>query len=396
MATKLYRPDQLGIKSPTGGFQLGGWYEGRQYWEKDGQGWVTDPGVINPLSNQQGAGQKVSSEVNRQSSIAQGKAPGAIDQYVQQQQQVQDQSVVQPAMTMADQSGGGMGLSGVGMTAANQGVPNLEGIYQGLMTDSGIIEGQQRLTDAETKFLEARNEIGNNPFASASAIDNRTRRLRQIYEKETQPIRDEIAMKQADVETQMNLQLKQFDINSQVAQQSLQQFGMLLESGALNSATGQDIANLTRQTGISSSMIQSAVTAAKAKNAPKPQMVSFDDGKNQGFVLVNPETGQVINKQVLASSKPSASSGGASPGSSQYNTVLKGSINSAINSSVNEGGFLDPQSWNDALAEYMAKGLGNRGDFIKEYAWYADPKQKDFQSSYGFSPTLREEITGEY
>ena len=51
----LYSPESLGIKAPSGGFQEGGWYNGRHYWG----GQLSDPGVINPISNQQGAGQEV-------------------------------------------------------------------------------------------------------------------------------------------------------------------------------------------------------------------------------------------------------------------------------------------------------------------------------------------------
>jgi len=57
MAT--YSPQSLGIKTPSGGFQQGGWYSGRQYWG----GTLSDPGVIHPSSNQSGAGQAVSNEV---------------------------------------------------------------------------------------------------------------------------------------------------------------------------------------------------------------------------------------------------------------------------------------------------------------------------------------------
>lgn len=45
--------------APSGGFQQGGWYEGRQFWN----GTFSQPGQIHPESNQQGAGQQVSKEV---------------------------------------------------------------------------------------------------------------------------------------------------------------------------------------------------------------------------------------------------------------------------------------------------------------------------------------------
>jgi len=57
-----YSPSSLGISAPSGGFQTGGWYQGRQYWN----GTLSDPGVIHPQSNQQGAGQAVSQETVQQ------------------------------------------------------------------------------------------------------------------------------------------------------------------------------------------------------------------------------------------------------------------------------------------------------------------------------------------
>lgn len=59
MAT--YSPESLGINaSTTGGtFQQGAWYGGRQYWNNT----LGEVGAIHPESNQQGAGQAVSTEV---------------------------------------------------------------------------------------------------------------------------------------------------------------------------------------------------------------------------------------------------------------------------------------------------------------------------------------------
>ena len=67
-----------GVTAPAGGFQQGGWYEGRQYWG----GTLSPKGVINSQSNQQGAGQAVSPEVNAQSAQAQGKTPQQFDAYL--------------------------------------------------------------------------------------------------------------------------------------------------------------------------------------------------------------------------------------------------------------------------------------------------------------------------
>ena len=87
MAT--YSPSQLGITAPSGGFQQGGWYSGRQYWG----GTLSDPGVIHPSSNQQGAGKAVSDEVNLQSDKAQGHAPGTIKTYLEGERNKQQQKL---------------------------------------------------------------------------------------------------------------------------------------------------------------------------------------------------------------------------------------------------------------------------------------------------------------
>jgi hypothetical protein len=58
--------------------QTGAWYDGQQYWN----GTLSQAGVINSQSNQQGAGQAVSQEVNKQTSVAQGKAPDTNQTYI--------------------------------------------------------------------------------------------------------------------------------------------------------------------------------------------------------------------------------------------------------------------------------------------------------------------------
>jgi len=130
-------------------------------------------------------------------------------------------------------------------------------------------------------------------------------RLQQKFEQEVQPIRNEIAMKQADVEMQLNLQTKQFDINSQQAQQALSQFNTLVGLGALDNANGDDIAAIVRTTGLSSSMIQGAINARNKKDI-ETKIIEYDDGTNQGFAVVNSQTGEIISKQVVVGSKPKA------------------------------------------------------------------------------------------
>lgn len=285
--------------------QVGGWYDGQQYWN----GSLSQPGQIHPESNQQGAGGLVSNEVIAQTN------PDNVD-YIRKRRESmnlspspqtgvpQAQPYVQPNASNAPRST--VGSTGLGLGETQAPSIDLPSLYQNLYQSSGVGELETKINDLEKKFLEQKGKISDNPFADASMIDQRLARLKNKYESEVAPLRGEIAQKKADIETQLNLETKQFDINSQVAQQSLQMFNSLLGSGALDNASGDDIANLTRATGLSSSMINSAISANKAKNVSTSSM-TFDDGTNQGFVIIDDKTGDIISRQIIAASKPQQS-----------------------------------------------------------------------------------------
>lgn len=273
--------------------QQGGWYDGQQFWG----GTLSAPGVINSQSNQQGAGQAVSKEV-----IAQTNPANVA--YVQQQQQTYkpQPGVAQPTSfpsTEVSTSGGGEGL---GITAPE--TINLPKLYEQLYANSGVRDIEAQLNEKTNAFNTQVSKIKDNPYLSEATMTGKIKKLEDKFNADKLATANEIATKKADIETQLNLQTKQFDINSQVAKQALEQFNSLLTSGALDNAAGEDIANLTRSTGLSSSMIQSAINANKAKNV-STSTIQYDDGTNTGFVIINDKTGEVINKQVISASKPS-------------------------------------------------------------------------------------------
>ena len=127
--------DPGGGAAPSGGFQDLGWYNGYQYYQGS---FAPQAGMIHPNSPQQGAGQKVSSEVNRQSDAAQGNKPGTIDAYVAQQ------NTSQPGW---GNTSTGSGLSGMsGMTGAPQ-TPNLEETYKNLFETEEMRAMQKKIAD---------------------------------------------------------------------------------------------------------------------------------------------------------------------------------------------------------------------------------------------------------
>lgn len=287
--------------------QTGGWYDGQQFWG----GTLSAPGVINSQSNQQGAGQAVSQEVNRQSSVAQGLAPTAVQTYLDKKNTAPvtppisplDQTVASSVSTPGVSANTGVagGVGGSVMPTAPQTI-DLPGMYNTLYKSAGIPELEQKLADHATAYADAQSKINDNPWLSEATRTGRIAKLSTDYQNRVKNDQDALAMKKADIETQINLQNKQFDINSQVAKDSLDRFNTLLKMGSLDNASGEDVANLVRSTGLSSSAIQSAINYNKQKDV-STSMVSYDDGKNQGFALVNTKTGQIISKQVVAGSK---------------------------------------------------------------------------------------------
>jgi hypothetical protein len=233
-----------------------------------------------------------------------------------------------PSMTNAQVSGGmggGMG-SGVGFTAPTNQSLNLPDLYKSLTADSGISNIEADLSKKTQEYNDAISQINDNPFLSEATRVGRIQKLTTDFNNRTANLKNDISTRKADVETQLNLQSKQFDINNQMTQQAVSQFNTLLSLGALDNASFEDISNITRSTGLSSQMIQSAINTAKTARQKKEeiptQMVSFDDGTNTGFALINTQTGDVINKQNISTSKPKTTSTSSGTGGHSTSSIL--------------------------------------------------------------------------
>lgn len=277
--------------------QQGGWYDGQQYWG----GTLSQPGQINTQSNQQGAGQLVSNEVIAQTN------PANVAYVQQQRQQVQAPQPAAPTVAPAQsgQTPGGISGAGLGITAPE--TINLPQLYEGLYSKSGIRDIEADLSARTMAYNEQVAKIKDNPYLSEGTMTGRIKKLDEKFAADTAAIKNDIAMRKADIETQLNLQTKQFDINNEQTKMAWDQFNTLLSNGSLDNASGEDIANLTSATGISSSMIQSAINFNKKKNEEPLSISQIDDGTNIYAVAIDSK-GNVVNKQVLSTSKPKAES----------------------------------------------------------------------------------------
>jgi hypothetical protein len=194
------------------------------------------------------------------------------------------------------------------------GVPNLTETYKNLTTTSGISGLEDQYSQMSKDYVEAKGKINDNPFLSEATRVGRVAKIEQLYNERTAHIKNDIAMKKADIETQLNLTTKQFDMNSTAATMALNQFNTLLGLGALDNASGEDIANITRTTGISSNMIQGAINANKAKNVKTQVVTNTNDAGVVTISVINADTGEIIKQNSLGAvgnaqqgAKPSAS-----------------------------------------------------------------------------------------
>lgn len=359
MAT--YSPSQLGIKPPTGGFQQGGWYSGRQYWG----GTLSDPGVIHPSSNQQGAGKAVSDEVNLQSDKAQGHKPGTIKTYLQQEtakQQAKPVTPIAPAPAPTSfkyddtgapgsTSGGTSDWGGSPIMPTEQLGFDLPQLYESMYKKSGIEDLQNKLSEQEKAYIEAKGVINDNPFLSEATRVGRIAKIESLYNERTANLRGDIATKKADIETQLNLELKQMDLRSDATKLAWQQFNTLLSAGALDYASDEALANITRQTGIPSSMLKSAIHTRTKEDVQTSVIQSEDDNGNVTVSVVNTKTGEIINQQSL------------------------GAIGTKTQVKESEPSQADTQRYYiNNLQSDVLSGLGVR-DVFSIYSGYIDPNQ---------------------
>jgi hypothetical protein len=304
----IYTPQSLGITTPSGGFQTGGWYSGRQYWN----GTLSDPGVEHPESSSATAGKTVSAEVNAASAAAQGVSAQQLESYLAGQRKT-SANVTPTTATPSTTGTGTTGASGTsalsGLATATQATLNLPELYQSLYNSSGVSDIEAELLTKTKAYNTAISKIKNNPYLSEATMTGRISKMDEKYNADVAALKNDIATRKADIETQINLQTKQYDINSEQAQLALSQFNSLLESGALDNVSGEDIANLTRSTGLSSTIIQSAINARKTENL-SIEIKSFDDGVNEGFIIYAiDQQGNIVNETKTITGSSSGSSG---------------------------------------------------------------------------------------
>lgn len=389
-----------GIIAPAGGFKDGGWYwnpktqQSQQYFN----GTFGAAGVINN-PNQQGYGQVVSEEVQRQSNPT-GKLSGnpSAQPFV-------------PGGGMTQPNGGG-GADAAAMLGSGQPAPiDINKIFTDNINSAEVTKAKTEIERIDTLLKEkemAYNQAlalqGDNPWYSEATLQGKQKKLEEAYNRERNTILAEregyvnqYDMARGDAETKTNLSLKQYDINRQEYQDTLNKFNMLLSAGALSSASPGDLAALSTATGIPTSFMSSIISSQKKKDVSPSVLTSTDDAGNVVFTVIDQMTGDVIKQQSLGKIGKADSGGGSGEvkfGSAQYVAEARSNISQFLEGNKNSYGHVAPEVWSEAKKFYIADGVGNSEDFVKEYASLTDPNRGDFSSAYGFGITKRDDLAG--
>ncbi len=442
----LYKPEQLGIKATTTGgvFKQGAWYNARQYWN----GTLGEPGVIHPESNQQGAGQPVSQEVVRASSVAAGKPADAYSKYIaagapvtgynpntgkpttqQNSSQVTDLGAVlngvqtsayetpgvqTAAEILADLKASGLFPAGEAPTP-----PNLSQQYQDLITAQGVPAIQTAITDlkaqADALVAQTRTNVSaerGKPVAE-NVIEGRVGVQQKQSQEQLDFINRQLTVKQneltaalTNIQTIMNLTQTDYqnasDAYNKKFEQAITTINLVhgiqqdqktdVQRAQDNArANAQILYNAIREGGLSMNNLPADAKAQLnslevQSGLPLGFFQSIKADPKADIIATSSYEGQT---QVLFRNQDgsvSVQTYGTRSGSGSTNTSNRTAIVLGLQAAANKSGHVTPDIFKAALNAYIADGLGDKKSFVENFYTYADYNRGDFKKAYGFDP----------
>lgn len=280
--------------------QTGGWYDGQQFWG----GTLSNPGVINSQSNQQGAGQAVSNEVIAQTN------PNNVA-YIEQRRQETNTPAPTATPTVAPRTTAGAGAAGAGTGMPALGAPptiDLNAITNAAYNSPEILAANKAITGLNEQvnarqqaLTKATMDINDNPFYSEAT---RVGKIRALSEQanmdmsnlstQQQQAQTQLATLKADAAIKVNAATGQYNIDNDAYKQTLATFNALVAAGGLANASANDLANYSVMTGIPVNMLQGIQQTQADKNSKVELITSTDNSGNVTITAVDANTGQII------------------------------------------------------------------------------------------------------
>ena len=295
-----------------------------------------------------------------------------------------NQTVDFGGVTWKGQPGGSwtpQSLSGGGALPGGTPKFDLVGATNAAYNTPAIAAANKAISDRQQASANAQAEINDNPFYSEAS------RTGQLAKEQTSANADITVQQNTLAQLNSNAAIAvaaaqgQYNINDTAYQQSLTNFQNMLSSGALDGANPQDLQQLSVQTGIPLSMIQSMQSVSNKKDNPQaaPQLIQSKDSNGNLVLLAVDSNGNVINQTTVPNT-----AGKPTGGSTTVTTTdaLK-TITPAIIATLNSTGQISPSDYQKAKAAWLEQGLP-AATFDSNFGTYADTNRADFQSAYGF------------
>lgn len=437
----------LGIKAPAGGFQNGGWYSARQYWNGN-FGEVNQ--IINP--NQQGAGGQVSAEVVRAGSVAAGLPADAYQNYINAGAPVtgyKNTAEVQVALNKTQNSvftssnnvsGGGGSIPGV--QSADEIAADLK--KAGLLptdtapTAPSMADTYKQLADA--KGVDAINASIVDLQAQADALVAQTRTNVSAEKGKpvaTNVIEGRVTVQKTQAQEQLDFINRQLTVKQNQLTAALGNIKMIMDftqtdysnaSDAYNKQFDQAITTINLVHGIQQDQKTDVQRAQDNARANAQIMVNAIKDGNMELGNLSPDAQAQLNTLEVQAGLPvgffssikmdakaniistttdngvtqvlmrnpdgsisvqkygtSTGGSGGKAGSAEFIANGKSNIVSGLNAAKNSYGHVTPATFQAAESAWIGDGLGDRTAFVANFSQYTDPKRGDFEQAYGFS-----------
>lgn len=423
--------------------QQGGWYDGQQYWG----GTLSAPGVINSLSNQQGAGQRVSNDVIAQTNpnnvayiqqqAAEYSRAGSVTPYLNSYQAGLFNSANTPETRVQSASEIAEELRNSGILPRDPAPtpPSLTEQYTKLTQEAGVDAIQTSIRDLKAKQDELAAGLRTNTAAeqgkpvATNIIQGRITEQERIAREDYDFVSRQLSRKTDELNSamgniQMIMQFTQTDYQN-AAQSYATQFEQAISTFNLIRGIQQDQKNdIQRAQDNARANAQIMVNMITAGNLsvndlPPDQMaqlnklevqaglpagffgaIRMDPDANVLFTNTNDGITQVgirnadgsVSVQSYGTRTGGGGSGGTGgkPGSSESLSLAISEMNSKITSKLNSYGDISPANWSAALNSWLSAGF-KKDDFVRNFGQYADTNRGDFATAYGFkNPSPRE------
>jgi len=184
-------------------------------------------------------------------------------------------------------AGGRAGTTGT----SPAGTLDLNAMYETAMGGE-IADIEKQITDKQSALTQAMANINDNPYYSEATRTGQLAKLQDRANTEIQTLQNQLTMKKADLQTQLNIATQQYNIQSQEYQNNLNRLNLLISTGAIAGASAEDIAQISEATGMGTSMVQSIIS--KVNEGNRNLQTSTDNAGN--VTIFDANTGAIVNR----------------------------------------------------------------------------------------------------